>query len=208
MGVYTKVNYNQINFTTLAEGDYRADFTFGSYNSSKTFHINGIHIVASIEASAVLVPMYQNIDFSAVVSHANHYSWDFGDGTLVEGVANPNLAYYEPGVYTVQLNTSNDNGCTATAQITITVLLASGIKEQDNKEAAIKLNGRTLNINLNENAANAEVKVFNMIGQPVYTSVLTTSISTFDLNVESNGYYVVSVKNAGKTSSKRIFITK
>jgi PKD repeat protein len=42
------------------------------------------------------------------------YSWDFGDGTGISGLQNPQYAYSQPGTYTVTLIVSSGDGCNDT----------------------------------------------------------------------------------------------
>ncbi|MBC6492990.1 PKD domain-containing protein [Flavihumibacter stibioxidans] len=50
------------------------------------------------------------VQFTNHSSNASRYSWDFGDGTVVENVFNPSHVYTKPGFYLVTLNTWSDNG--------------------------------------------------------------------------------------------------
>jgi PKD repeat protein len=206
----TFLNVNTpVTFTGLAEGDYYVIRTYGPYTTTEQYHVNGTYITANIGASALQVETYENVTFSALVHNANHYSWDFGDGTLITGVAHPDLAYYEPGVYTVTLICTNDHGCSATAdvQIIVTERVASGVKEETAKESTVITQGKNVVVSINA-ALNpdAQMKVFNLLGQPVYNSAITTGKTIVSLNDQPMGYYLVSVKNNSKVDTKRVFV--
>ncbi len=205
--------YNNItgaySFTGLAEGDYYMAYTFGAYQTTVPFHISGNYIVANIQASAVVVATGEPVDFSAVANNSNQFEWDFGDGTLIYGIAHPTLAYYEPGVYQVNLKCSNSIGCIDNAQIEITVSQALAVNEVETKSVSISAQQKSVIVNLNDaNNLNAQVQVYNMIGQSVYHAPLASQTSTVSFDEQPVGYYVVSVKNAEQTTTKRVFIGK
>ena len=208
----TFLNVNApVTFTGLPEGDYYVVRVYGAYSTTQTYHVAGNHIVASIGASAIQVATGENISFTANATHANHFSWDFGDGTLINGVAHPDLSYYTPGVYTVDLICSNDHGCSeeATIQITVSQAIASGITEETAKDASITTQGKNVQVIINGPInPDAQLKVFNLLGQQVSTANINADKTIVDLNEQAMGYYIASVKNNDKVSTKRIFITQ
>ena len=118
-----------------------------------------------------------------------------------------------PGTYTVNLFAFNDLGCNASAQATVVVLPqenTTGINEAGKKDIAVITEGKVINVNMNgaSLADNAWIEVYNLLGQAVNTQALTTQIATINLNNEANGYYLISIRNAGATNTKRVFITK
>jgi len=56
----------------------------------------------------------QFMDSSSTIGTITTYAWDFGDGTGVSTVANPNYTYAVAGTYTVQLMTTIEGDCTNT----------------------------------------------------------------------------------------------
>ncbi len=208
IGTFTNVN-STVTFTNLAQGDYYLIRTYGAYSTTQDLHIAGTHITVGIGATALQVATYENITFSALAVNANHFSWDFGDGTLITGVANPDLAYYEPGVYTVNLHCSNDNGCAADAQVQVIVSqsVSTGIKEDAAKDIVVSAIGKTLNVNIPDAlSSNAQVQIYNLLGQPIYNAPLYSQKTTVTFDEHPLGYYLVSVKNNNKVSTKRVFI--
>ena len=194
-------------FRLLPEGDYFVNYVFGSYSTTQTYHVSGNAVVADISATAVNVATFEDITFSAVATHTNKYEWDFGDGTMVVGVAHPTLSYYTPGVYTVNLKCSNDIGCYDVAQITVTVSLASGVEEVKTNEVVVGAQGKTVMVELASNPAkDIEMQVYNLIGQSVYSNSITAQKTMVNLNSLANGYYLVAVKNGDKPTTKRIFL--
>ncbi len=199
----------QFNFNALGAGDYYMLYVFGNYSTTKTFRVTGHYVVANITASAVNVEVYEPITFHASASNSSIYSWDFGDGTLITGVANPTINYYEPGEYLVNLICANDFGCTDNAQMTITVTSAtiSGVNEQTKNNAKVFAAGRNITVSFNDvTPDNAKVQVYSLIGQSVYSSAINSQRETFSLNDQPAGYYLVSVKNAGAVTTKRVFL--
>ncbi len=67
------------------------------------------------------------MDLSGVASFTNqstnatNYIWNFGDGSIPTGIANPNHVYTAPGVYTVTLTAINYN-CTTSVTGTVVVI--------------------------------------------------------------------------------------
>ncbi len=209
VGMFYNVN-TAVDFTSLAQGDYHMVRKYGAYSTTSNFHINGTYIAASIGASATQVVTYENVAFSANAINANHFEWDFGDGTLISGVAHPDLSYYQPGIYMVTLHCSNDHGCSANAQIQIIVSQSvTGIKEETAKEVSVVAQGKNITIDMNNPVnASAQMQVYNLLGQSVYNTPIVAEKTTVSLDEQPVGYYIVGVKNGDKTSTKRIFISK
>lgn len=196
-------------FRMLPEGDYYMAFVYGSYTTTQPFHVNGHSVVADVNATAVNVATFEDITFSALATNTNQYEWDFGDGTLIVGVAHPTLSYYTPGIYTVNLKCSNSQGCFDNAQITINVSLASGVQEVDANEISVIAQAKDIIVEMTTTPEkSAGIQVYNLIGQSVYSSNLTAQKSTISLATQPVGYYLVSVQNEEKVSTKRVFIGK
>ena len=196
-------------FTGLAEGDYYMVYVYGSYSTTKPLHLNGNSIVANIAASSQNVATGEEVNFDAIAPNSNQYSWDFGDGTQILGIAHPTLAYYEPGVYQVNLRCSNSAGCIDNTQITINVSQVTGVSEVSAKlPVSIIAQNKSLLVDLNSVETDAQMQVYNLLGQSVYSSPLNEQRASVNLEEQQNGYYVVSVKNAGKTTTQRVFLGK
>lgn len=200
-----------ISFDQLGEGTYYMVYAFGNYTATQEFQVNGHFVVTNITASKTSVEVGEMIDFTAAASNAHDFNWDFGDGTLISGVANPRINYTTPGDYLVNLRSANDYGCEDNAQINITVTSAtiSGISEQKAAKASVFASAKNVTVNLNNTVStDAQMNVYNLIGQEVYTASLNNQTEVVSLDEQPNGCYIVSVRNAGVVSTKRIFISK
>lgn len=205
VGTFNNIN-GQYDFTGLAEGDYFMVYQYGSYTTTQSFHVTGNFVTASVAASKQDVVTGEEINFSAIANNTNQFAWDFGDGTLIMGVANPILSYYTPGVYTVNLICSNSQGCTDNAQVTINVSLASGVENVSKDAANVFSNGKTITVSVTEINKNATMQVYNLLGESVYTRELDSEKSTVTFDEQPTGYYVVSVKNGNEVSTKRVYL--
>lgn len=196
------------NFSGLASGNYQVVFSRNGYTVTKSFTIQGNFITSNVTASTVTAFTGEIIEFHANAFNASQYSWDFGDGTLINGVANPENIFTVPGQYEVKLVTGNNFGCSDQASITVNIEQATGVsdphQEEDQPEITTKAN--TLNVSLN-NPLNSTLTVYNIIGQESYKATLTNNINSVDLNQLSTGTYIASVNNNGKVTSKRIAVS-
>lgn len=207
IGSYSNIN-GQFDFTSLSEGDYRMVMAYGNYTTTKDFHVSSNYVVADITASAVIAETWEEINFYSNATNSNQFQWDFGDGTLITGVANPSLAYLTPGIYTVSMIASNQYGCADNANITVTVSeKTTGIKDVKEVAASITSWGKSIQITLNnEPATDAKVNVYNLLGQNVYESGEVNKTMTVELNNQQNGYYLVSVKNGSAQSTSKVLL--
>lgn len=204
--------HGQIDFTNLAAGDYHVNFTSDQYTATDNFHLDGDFVLAGIVPPSQTIYTNEEVIFIANVTNASEYTWTFGDGTFVDGVANPYQIFFEPGTYDVDLNCTNAAGCSATAHVSVVVegQVINGIKEEEESKAvSVYAFGKTVAVDMNgANINNAELRVANLLGQPVYSSILNTQKSEVTLDNQANGYYIVSVKNGGKVNTKRVFLNK
>jgi len=78
----------------------------------------------------------------------------------------------------------------------------------DNNELSIYPNPASDNVTISLNAAmqNAQVGIYNVFGQKVYSAVLTTKQETINTNQFSSGIYLVKVSNREKTFTKKLII--
>ena len=201
-----------VTFSGLAQGSYQVVYTYNDYTAANNFYLNGNFVVATIGVPPTQIYVNQDVIFDALTSNADHFNWDFGDSTLIIGVAHPTQRYLVPGTYTVNLYAYNDIGCSATAEATVTVLQggATGINEQGKKEITIITEGTTLNVNMNGTVLsdNAQLQIFNLLGQSIKMLPINFQTTNIALDNQANGYYLVSIHNAGSVTTKRVFIAK
>lgn len=206
VGSYLHVN-TTITFVGLPEGVYTLVRAYGSYITTQDYYISGTYISTRIDASATQVATYENIEFSAVATHANHFVWDFGDGTIIIGVAHPDMFYFLPGVYTVNLICSNDQGCSDSAKIQITVSQSTGIAEENQSEIKITSLGKSVSVSLPDvPKEKTNIRIYNLLGEAIYSSTINTQKTDIQLSNQPTGYYLVSIKTGNTVNTKRIFI--
>ncbi len=193
-------------FDSLPAGNYRVIFTYNQYNATRNFELNGIFITVSIEQPSTEIVANESVVFSAITTNATQFAWNFGDGSLVNGVENAPQTYFQPGDYTVKITCANGYGCSASAKLNVMVGLSSGINEVNSRNVNIIAFNNTVQVNMNGTlSGSADVAIYNLLGQPVLTRTMQTQKETFDLSSQSGGYYFVTVKNDGKTTSKRVY---
>lgn len=197
-------------FNNLAAGDYKLVLFYdGDYITSMPLHLNGNAILAHIESMPLTAEVGQQIMFRSITNNATTYFWSFGEGSQINGVANPTFAFMQPGVFTVILNCSNPAGCEYGDSITITVGYATSINSINNETPNIWSHAKTITVVLTaESNQGAELKVYNMDGQIIHDSPITQLTSTLTMNNAPNGYYIVSVLNNNLTFSKNLLLVE
>ncbi len=78
-------------------------------------------VAAFSMSSTIGAPPFQ-VSFSASVTGATSYTWDFGDGTT-GSTANPSHIYTDTGTFTVLMVCYNQEGCSDSMTKTLTVLI-------------------------------------------------------------------------------------
>ncbi|MBL0309451.1 MAG: PKD domain-containing protein [Bacteroidetes bacterium] len=208
--IETIANVNPVaSFNGLAQGKYYVAFLTGFYSSGKYFELGGNYITSSMQTPNDPIYVGQRTTFHALASNTTQYEWDFGDGTLITGVANPPMTYYTPGTYPVNVMCSNTYGCSASSQMMITVEVPSGIREEKKQELMISVQGNILRLNRKTQVADhAQVQIFDLLGRPIYKAPWQTMQCAIDLNDQPAGYYILSVAGEKDVSTSRIFIER
>lgn len=208
MGTYSDIN-GIFDFDSLSAGSYYMVLVYGTYSTTQSFSITTNQIIADIEASEIHTFTNKDVDFHAIADNANRFEWDFGEGTWIIGVANPTLAFYEPGTYNVTMNCSNQHGCHANATITIHVeqAISTGIEEVSGEKVTVSAIGKNVTVNINAELKNdATVNVYNLLGQNIYNRPVTSIVTAIGFDEQPAGYYLVAVKNGEKVKTSKIYI--
>jgi len=203
------INANgQFAFNNLPEGIYHVALNYDNYAAFKTIKVNGTYIVVNITASSQNVVTGEPVNFHSTATNASGYVWDFGDGTVITGVANPTDIYYWPGVDTVSLLCTNSAGCSAVVQIIITVTGSTGFSNPVAKGISIINRGaKIIGIMMNDiTINNAELQVYNLLGQAVYSGPVTANQMQVSLFNQTAGIYLVSIKNGGKITTAKVYL--
>jgi gliding motility-associated-like protein len=96
--------------------DVRLKITNEFKCSDELLKTAAIEIIEAPKASFTYTPKVATIlsplfNFTNTSTHANHFNWSFGDG-FGDTILNPSHTYADTGYYWVDLNVSNDIGCT------------------------------------------------------------------------------------------------
>jgi PKD repeat protein len=197
-------------FNNLAEGNYKLILLYdGNYVTTMPLHLNGNYIVAHIQSLPLTAYVNQEITFHALANNAPTYFWDFGDGSQITGIANPTFAFLQSGVFTVLLVCTNIAGCQYSDSVTISVSNTTAITNIVEGSRNIWAYSKTITAVLNEDLQpGAEFKIYNLLGQPIYSCPITQLTTTVALNYEPDGYYIIWLKNGDIISERRICLLK
>lgn len=202
--------YNSIRgnftFSGLIEGNYNLAFVYGIYSAVVPIHITGKQIIAGINVANTHVAVGDTVQFFSDAHNATHFAWDFGDSTRVEGVANAEEIFTEPGSYEVQLKCSNDQGCVAYAYITIVVTEPTGIAEADNNSIKIFAWQKQLSIlMLTTTSSVYQLEIYNTAGQLIKQDKVSGN-STITLADKAAGVYMVRISAGDKNFVRKVFV--
>ncbi|KAA9340962.1 GEVED domain-containing protein [Adhaeribacter soli] len=146
----------------------------------------------------------QNLSATAPVK------WYFGDGDSAT-TASPTHSYAAPGTYTVILKGTDQQGCPATVQQTVTIL-TTGLKEEAANAFKLYPNPATATVILkfSESKSAKEVEVVSVLGQKVKLQKVEAGAEEVRINVQElpAGTYLVRITDAGHTFVKPLVIQK
>jgi PKD repeat protein len=140
--------------------------------------------------------------FTYTGSTADSLRWDFGDGATATGT-NPGHTYADSGTYTICVTSytscGDDVNCQdihVTGTDDVANIYGSSIKLYPNPTTGL------LNI---ENAAGAAVRVYNIMGQQIYSGAITNNKYEIDLGGFTSGTYLLQITdNRGTRYTKTI----
>jgi len=192
-----------ITFTRLTSGDYRLELTdrYG-YRVTKKIIIDGKAMVhAAFIPTYSIAPAGQLIRFVNNSTGAASYQWDFGDGTILSDVSEPEHAYEDAGKYTVTLKAFNTD-CEDELSLEISVYkIASGINPVEDAGVYVSTLGEFIIIRFeNKSGSGAEIEIKNLLGQRVSQQLVTSSgeIRITLPEAVAGQYYFLTVKTSGK----------
>jgi len=194
-------------FGTLPGGDYNLVFSFGPYTTVKPVHVVGQSIECSISASTANAFTGQSVQFFSNTTNADNFLWDFGDGSQITGIANPDYTYLLPGTYVVTLTCTNIYGCSQQTTDTITIAQGTGIGSMDFNSVSVSVLNRSLRVLVTEPLKGSEnLQLLNTMGQLVQSGSITQGENNFDLNSLASGVYVARISGGTKAFSKKIIL--
>lgn len=205
IGSFTNVN-TPVDFTGLAAGTYTMILNYGSYTVTKQFDVKGNFVTTNASVSTPIAMVGQEVEFFANATNSSSFVWEFGDGTLITGVANPSLSFFEPGTYDVKVKASNIYGCQDESQLSITVEKSTSISDVQTDVARVFASQKDVTVQLSSDAKNAQLDIFNLLGQNVYSNNLGNGVQKVNLGSQPNGYYVVEVKNNSERYTQKVYL--
>ncbi len=200
-----------INVGSLQAGVYTLTLVDNSgYTVVKNVVVGGANIVnASFNMTNSTVVVGQSFTMHNTTPNSTSYEWEFSDGTIITGVANPTYEFLEPGTYTVTLTVTNSDGCVSTVTQTIVVTAATGL--QDLTSSSVKIYSFRDNVFVDFTHmmnVDATIQVYNLLGQELsneHFGKASVYSKEFD-NLEA-AYVLVKVKNGDGLITKKLFIT-
>ena len=196
-GIYT--------FGNLPAGNYSVGFIYGSYVATKQVTVNTQQVNVTIGVSTQNIVTGQEVQFSSWATNAQYYDWDFGDGTIITEIANPSLAFYAPGTYTVTLLATNSYGCEGYAYLTIVVSQGTDISEQTLSNLQVYSTGTDVVV-ANNSYTHPQCAIYNLTGQMLASGALSQGNNRLYLGTQPSGIYIVNITAAEGSLSRKVVL--
>ena len=135
-------------------------------------------------------------------------SWDFGDGTATSSAASPTHLYTSAGTYNVVLTVTDDNGATATAGVTVTVL--DNVAPTASPSVSTTSGSTSTTFSFTANAADSDGTVASYLwnfGDGTFATTANPSTKKFLTPGTYNVTVRVTDNNGAQTTSAPITIT-
>lgn len=125
---------------------------------------------------------------------ASTYTWDFGDGSLIETTENPTHSYFDNKPYNVTLTACNEGCCDTISQM---IRLSTGINNLQAKNAVVVFPNPfsdKIFVRFSDASNNVSIKLINLLGQDVPSAIKQNSEKDYELNtgtVATGVYYLI-----------------
>ncbi|MCW5908102.1 MAG: T9SS type A sorting domain-containing protein [Chitinophagales bacterium] len=205
MGSYFNINGN-FTFHFLPEDTYNVVFTYNDYIVTKQIFVKGNKVEVDISASTYNAIVGQMVQFFSLTKNATNYVWDFGDNTLITGISNPEMSFYEAGIYPVVLKCTNAKGCEASDTLMMNITEGTSIKNNSLNNVRVFSSRQDIVIeNLQPNAPYIW-SVTNILGSVVAQGTTSSINERITLPDAPSGVYVVTLQANGQRLSKKVLL--
>ncbi len=182
------------------------------YTVVKNIQVNGaVAIVAGLNSSSAIAEVGEDITFESTTADAVTLEWNFGDGTPIQSGAQLVHNYSNEGTYVVTLTAVNADGCSSTAQqtITVTAKTTTGLVEADNSSIKVWSNGNRVFVDFSKlKHVEATVSMFNLLGQQLHSEFFgKNTVYSYAFSSIDAGYVMVSVKTEEGVVTRKVLIT-
>jgi PKD repeat protein len=162
--------------------------------------------VASFTENSTASPL---IAFTSTSTGAVTYAWDFGDGSPVDNTANPSHTF-SPGTWTVTLTVTSAGGCNTSTSSSVVTVISTDIANATMGIFNVYPNPSNSGLFTIDMFAvtKANIEVYNMIGELVYSTAVVSSTTSLDLSGLGAGVYSMKVISEDNNIVKQIVITK
>jgi PKD repeat protein len=150
--------------------------------------------------------------FFSVINPQNttEYSWDFGDGTVINGPSTITHTYATAGQYTITVILTNNDNCGADT-LTTTVVNTTGVQEEaDLTGIRIYPNPASdiVTIANDQNLSVEGIRIYDISGKMVYNSNGNTIDMKLNVSGWENGMYIVYIEAEAKQSVHRLIVAR
>lgn len=191
---------------TVGPGNYSVVITnvFGCTNEEE------VEVAAVPNASADFTSNDlggQKVEFTNSSTHADSYTWDFGDGNSSTDM-DPTHWYKEEGTYTVKLTATNRCGNNeSTSSVTVE---ASSLTETLNNQILVYPNPSTGNlfVTLPKTGNDAMIQVFDLAGKELSITSQISSANTWQIILprSAKGIYALKVTTNSSTVTQNFLV--
>ncbi len=208
----TDINTSQVvtDLNHLEGSNYFLSMTYDNYTVEEIYVIGSAEkVIADFDVSSDEVFVGDLIQLTNNTIGNATYSWNFGNGEVLNNVLNPSYAYTEAGTYDITLESITAD-CNDSKVLSVEVLnKTTAIKEINKELINVYTNNKTLFVDLQSITDNQETKisVYNMIGKLIATKTVNSNIKT-SINLDNNtkGYYLVKIQRQSAVSTFKVLI--
>lgn len=200
-----------LSFAGLKGGEYNLALTDQhGFSLLKNITVTGkTAVLAGFTPDNLIVATDLPVHFTNNSAGATSYEWNFGDGTVLTGIREPEHAYTQEGTFIVTLKAFNDNCSDLMTQEISVFDVATGSVDEAEDKVYISTIGEYILVRFDyRQEKKAELSVHNILGQKVFeTKTITSGETKIDLRGSSEQYYFLTIKEADKTLIAKIIIS-
>ena len=198
----------------VAAGNYELT-VYDQYGGSQTYSVE-VNELETISAAFVLSEMAIEVGNSILLENvtlgSNHSVWNI-EGTTLENITELTYTFDEVGVFEIALTVQNDDcNDVKTEQITVFEKTTTDILDvNDFAGIQVRSHNNVIVVDLSNSAleGSTEVEVVNFLGQILAKKLLNAKeIRQIEVNVASDGYYLVKVINKQQSNTYKVLLAK